>query len=74
MAENFTEGKIPLKVDPLRRLTVKLLNAVNTGGGGSGGGVTSGNGPPSGAPTGTSGLYYDNLTGIIYQWNGSAWV
>ncbi len=57
-------------------LPLLILGAVAgiTGGGGSGGGVTCGNGVPVAAPTGSCGLYYDKLTNIIYQWDGAAWV
>lgn len=51
-----------------------LQQIVDAGGGGSGGGVTCGSGVPVAAPSGSCGLYYDNDTGIIYQWNGAAWV
>jgi hypothetical protein len=65
VSENFREGNVPLRADPLRRLTVKLLNAVNAGGGGGGGGGGSGNlagvVDPNGTVTGTAvGQAYTN--------------
>lgn len=59
----------------LQIVIAQLLCEISAGGGGGGGGeqVTSGNGAPSSTPTGSA-LYYDNLTGTLYQWNGSAWV
>lgn len=52
-------------------LMVQALRDISSGGGGA---VTCGSGAPVAAPSGTCGLYYDNDTGIIYQWNGAAWV
>ena len=48
-----------------------LSGWVISGGGGS---VLSGAVNPSAAPTTTSALYYNTVTGVLFQWNGSAWV
>ena len=66
MSENFSEGNVPLRVDPLRRLTVKLINAVNGGGSGGGGGGGGATNPPPGVVnpngnvTGAPGAFYFN--------------
>lgn len=74
MSESYSSGTVPLLVNTERQLLVKILLSLNAGGGGGSGTsqITSGNGAPSSTPTGAA-LYYDNLTGILYQWNGSAW-
>lgn len=67
----FAEGLSQGQLDAIE--TYLVCQVANSGGGGGGGSVTSGTGAPSSTPTGSA-IYYDNLTGIIYQWNGSAWV
>lgn len=77
MSENYQSGTIPMRTDPTRILIVKILNAINQGGGVGGAGgqtYTAGAGTsPTGILTGKEGGYAINLTdgGLYYFYNGS---
>lgn len=74
MSENYQSGTIPLPVDSIRIIEVKILNKLNQGGVAGGGQTyTAGAGVnPTGILTGTPGGSAINLTdgGIYWYYNG----
>lgn len=78
-SESYASGTVPQINDTRRKLQVKEILATQAVVVGDISGVTgvfSGNGAPGAevVPTGAAALYYDNASGDIYEWNGSAWV
>jgi hypothetical protein len=67
-----------IKVSGTQTIGWRLIGKwTATAGGGSGTAqVFSGGGNPNGVvtPSGSAALYYDTSTGVIWQWNGSAWI
>lgn len=41
---------------------------------GGGGAVYNGNGAPTLTPSSSAALYYDKMTKVVYEWDGSGWV
>lgn len=73
------QGKCFCKVtkNPFEIAKLQLLCNIRAGITGEISGVTGvncGDGPPVGAPVSVCTLYYDNLTGTIWEWNGVAWI
>lgn len=67
--EYFSSGTVPLRVNPERVLTSKILTALNNqpSGGGSGTGTFSGTGSPQGVVTASPGATYVDTS------NGNFW-
>lgn len=73
MSQNFSEGNVPLASDPVRRLLVKQLNAVNAGGGGSGSpDAINYAGPPVTNPPALQNIVVDS-NGRQWMYYGGAW-
>lgn len=73
MAQNFLSGVSPTAIDTQRILEVKILNRLNamsSGGGGTGGAGIVGTGSPEGVVTAEPGtLYLDDTTpGSVHTW------
>ena len=52
---------------------IYLLAQISAGGGAGGGGVTCGATDPVAAPSGSCGVYYNNVSGAFFIWDGAAW-
>jgi hypothetical protein len=66
---------ICLGVSLAEALELALLAQIVNGGGGGGGGtsVTSGAGAPAFVPTTSVAIYFDENTGVQYNWYSGAW-
>ena len=81
MSENYLYGTSPAPTNPIRILEVKILNALNGGSTGGGGGIGSGfvlqgTGAPVSAPANqnAAAIYTDLSTGDMYTWNATTHV
>jgi hypothetical protein len=54
-------------------LLQQIATAPASGGGGSGGNVTAGVGPPAFTPTSAAAIYFDTSTGAQWDWYSGAW-
>lgn len=79
MGENYFLGNAPLAGNPSRVIEVKMLNAINAGGGGGGspaGSIPTGNyggGQPSFTPTTSGASAIDTSNGRVWFWFNNVW-
>lgn len=73
MSEQYSSGTVPQFADPKRKLMVKELWALASGGGGTLGGT----GAPTSTPTASYALYIQTDStpnpGLLWEWYGGAW-
>lgn len=69
--ETFGQGNTAYWTNTERQLEAKILNVL--GGGGGGGTVGCGVVDPVAAPSGSCALYFNQLAGSLWGWNGVSW-